>query len=294
MLAKRGRPHRAVDAIPAARSCVGCSPNPRPDPFCQQMGSDPIAPRTLARASFSRVWRFFLPPPRPYPRRPQVFSPRAHERTAAPRRSVDKDRIARFEREAHVLATLNHANIAQIYGLEETGGIAALVMELVDGPTLADRIAQGPIPLGEALPIAKQVAAAHDALVAGNVCNTNVYEPDDRDSIARVRAMFTEQVGWALDADVDLVIGETFWTYHGAFRCTDIGPRGVVAGKLGPREIARAERVDGELRITKRIDHDPSWLNGPPYAVEEVVFDENELLGCFRTEAELLADGGDE
>ena len=58
-----------------------------------------------------------------------------------------------------------------------------------------------------------------------------------------------------------------------------------------PREIGRAEKVDGELRITKRIDDDPSWLNGPPYAVEEVVFDENELLGCFRTEAELLGDG---
>jgi hypothetical protein len=58
--------------------------------------------------------------------------------------------------------------------------------------------------------------------------------------------------------------------------------------------LAGVGRVDGEVRITKRIDGDPSWLNGPPYAVEEVVFDENELLGCFRTEAELLADGGDE
>ena len=91
----------------------------------------------------------------------------------------------------------------------------------------------------------------------------------------------------------DFVIGETFCTHHGAFLCTDIGTRVVVAVKLGPREIARAESADGELRITKRIDDDPSWLNGPPYAVEEVVFDENELLGCFRTEAELLADGGD-
>ena len=86
----------------------------------------------------------------------------------------------------------------------------------------------------------------------------------------------------------DFAIGETFWTHAGAFRCTDIGTRVVVAVKLGPREIGRAEKVDGELRITKRIDDDPSWLNGPPYAVEEVVFDENELLGCFRTEAELL------
>ena len=68
----------------------------------------------------------------------------------------------------------------------------------------------------------------------------------------------------------DFAIGETFWTHAGAFRCTDIGTRVVVAVKLGPREVSRAESVDGELRITKRIDDDPSWLNGPPYAVEEV------------------------
>ena len=74
--------------------------------------------------------------------------------------------------------------------------------------------------------------------------------------------------------------------------CTDIGTRVVVAVKLGPRAVSRAESVDGEVSITKRIDDDSSWLNGPPYAVEEVVFDENELLGCFRTEAELMADGG--
>ena len=80
----------------------------------------------------------------------------------------------------------------------------------------------------------------------------------------------------------DFVIGETFWTQAGAFRCTDIGTRVVVAVKLGAREVSRTESVDGELRITNRIDDDPSWLNGPPYAVEEVVFDENELMGCFR------------
>ena len=68
----------------------------------------------------------------------------------------------------------------------------------------------------------------------------------------------------------------------------------MVGVKLGPRQIGRAETVDGEFRITKRIDDDPSWLNGPPYAVEEVVFDENELLGCFRSEAELLGDGADD
>ena len=75
----------------------------------------------------------------------------------------EADRLARFRREAEILASLNHPNIAQIHGLEERDGIKALVMELVEGPTLADRIAQGPIPLDEALPIAKQIAEAVEA-----------------------------------------------------------------------------------------------------------------------------------
>jgi Tol biopolymer transport system component len=75
----------------------------------------------------------------------------------------DPDRLARFHREAQVLAALNHPNIAQIYGFEDTGATHALVMELVDGPTLADRIEQGPVPLAEALAIAKQIATALEA-----------------------------------------------------------------------------------------------------------------------------------
>ena len=67
----------------------------------------------------------------------------------------DPDRLARFQREAQVLASLNHPNIAAIHGLEESSGVRALVLELVDGPTLADRIAHGTIPLDEALPIAE-------------------------------------------------------------------------------------------------------------------------------------------
>ena len=78
----------------------------------------------------------------------------------------DPERLARFRREAQVLAALNHPNIAHIHGFEDSNGIHALVMELVEGPTLAERIVQGPIPLSEALPIAKQIAealaAAHD------------------------------------------------------------------------------------------------------------------------------------
>jgi serine/threonine-protein kinase len=72
----------------------------------------------------------------------------------------DAERIARFQREAQVLASLNHPNIAAIYGLEDADGIHALVMELVEGPTLADRIAAGPIPIDEALAIAAQIAEA--------------------------------------------------------------------------------------------------------------------------------------
>ena len=75
----------------------------------------------------------------------------------------DPDRLARFEREAKVLASLNHPNIGHIYGLEEAEGQKALVLELVEGPTLAERIKQGPIPLDEALPIAKQIAEALEA-----------------------------------------------------------------------------------------------------------------------------------
>jgi Tol biopolymer transport system component len=80
--------------------------------------------------------------------------------------TLDGDRIARFRREAQVLASLNHSNIAGIYGVEDSGSTHALVLELVEGPTLADRIAKGPIPLDDALPIAKQIAegleAAHE------------------------------------------------------------------------------------------------------------------------------------
>jgi Tol biopolymer transport system component len=72
----------------------------------------------------------------------------------------DKQLMARFQREAQVLASLNHSNIASIYGLEDSGGVRALVMELVEGPTLADRIKGGAVPLEEALPIVKQIAEA--------------------------------------------------------------------------------------------------------------------------------------
>ena len=75
----------------------------------------------------------------------------------------DAERLARFTREAQTLASLNHPNIAHIHGLEESNGVRALVMELVEGEDLSQRIARGPIPIDEALPIAKQIAEALEA-----------------------------------------------------------------------------------------------------------------------------------
>jgi serine/threonine protein kinase len=75
----------------------------------------------------------------------------------------DSDRLARFTREAQTLASLNHPHIAGIYGLEESNGVRALVMELVEGEDLSQRMARGPIPLDEALPTARQIAEALEA-----------------------------------------------------------------------------------------------------------------------------------
>ena len=98
--------------------------------------------------------------------------------------ATDPDRLARFQREAQVLASLNHPNIAAIHGLEESDGIRALVLELVEGPTLADRISQGPIPVDVTLPIAKQIAealeAAHEAgVIHRDLKPANIKVKDD-------------------------------------------------------------------------------------------------------------------
>ena len=77
--------------------------------------------------------------------------------------TADPERRSRFSREARLLATLNHPNIGAIYGLEETDGVTALVLELVDGPTLAERLERGPLPVSEGLAIARQIADALDS-----------------------------------------------------------------------------------------------------------------------------------
>ncbi len=100
--------------------------------------------------------------------------------------SHDPDRMARFEREARLLASLNHPGIASMYGLEESGEACAIAMELVDGPTLADRLRAGAVPLEEALPVAAQIAealeAAHEkGIIHRDLKPANVkVTPDDR------------------------------------------------------------------------------------------------------------------
>ena len=74
----------------------------------------------------------------------------------------EADRRARLAREARLLASLNHPNVGAIYGFEETDGVSALVLELVGGPTLADRLASGPMPVAEAVSVARQIAQALD------------------------------------------------------------------------------------------------------------------------------------
>jgi len=90
----------------------------------------------------------------------------------------DEERLARFEREAKVLASLNHPNIASIHGFEESDDVKALVLELVEGPTLAERIAEGPIPVEEALPIARQIAEALEAGHEAGVIHRDLKPPN--------------------------------------------------------------------------------------------------------------------
>ena len=127
--------------------------------------------------------------------------------------AADPERLARFRREAQVLASLNHPNIGHIYGLEEGGDTPLLVLELVDGPTLADRIADGPIPLAEALALGKQVAEGLEAAHEHGVVHRDV-KP----------------------ANIKI-------THDGVVKVLDFGPAKVASGDTASPDLTRAPTV---------------------------------------------------
>src|SRR5436190_10510070 len=98
--------------------------------------------------------------------------------------ALDAERLGRFTREAQALASLNHPNIATIYGIEESNGVRALVMELVEGEDLSARLARGALPFEEALPIARQIAdaleAAHEQGIVHRDAHQRDLQPADR------------------------------------------------------------------------------------------------------------------
>jgi|ERR1039458_1950570 serine/threonine protein kinase len=102
----------------------------------------------------------------------------------------DPQRMARFEREAQLLASLNHQNIASIYGLEESADVRAFVMELVEGPTLAERIARGSLPLGEALAVARQIAEALEYAHERGIIHRDLKAANDSRISNRLKAFF--------------------------------------------------------------------------------------------------------
>jgi serine/threonine-protein kinase len=187
----------------------------------------------------------------------------------------DPDRVARFQREAELLATLNHANIAAIYGLEQADGMRALVLELVEGPTLADRIAQGPIPIDEAVLIASQIADALEAAHEKGVIHRDLkpanikLTPDDKVKVldfGLAKMLETPVVSGALSMSPTLSV---LATYAGVILGT--------AAYMSP-EQARGKTVD------KRTD---VWAFGcvlyemltgtPPFQGEDVA----EVIGAI-------------
>jgi serine/threonine-protein kinase len=154
----------------------------------------------------------------------------------------DPDRLARFGREAQLLASLNHPHIAQIHGFDNTGGLHALVMELVEGPTLADRIAQGAIPIDEALAMAKQIAEALEA-----AHEQGIIHRDLKPANIKVRPDGTVKV---LDFGLAKAIDSTFresadarhWPPHGVL-ATGAGVIVGTAAYMSP-EQARGRPVD--------------------------------------------------
>jgi serine/threonine protein kinase len=181
----------------------------------------------------------------------------------------DADRLARFEREAKLLASLNHPHIAQIYGLEVSDSSSALVMELVDGPTLADRIAQGPLPLDEALAIARQMTdaleAAHEqAIVHRDLKPANIkLRPDG--TVKVLDFGLAKAMDPSLSSGSDPMMSPTLTTH-----ATQIGAVLGTAAYMAP-EQARGRAVDKRADIWAfGVILDEMLTGRSPFASESV------------------------
>jgi len=158
----------------------------------------------------------------------------------------DPDRLARFKREAQVLAALNHANIAQIHGFEDAAATPALVMEFVDGPTLADRIAAGALPLDETLAIARQIA---DALEAAH--ELGIIHRDLKPANVKVRPDGAVKV---LDFGLAKAIDTTVTSGADAMNSPTLTARATqMARSSAPRRTCRPSRRAAS-RSTRRAD----------------------------------------
>jgi eukaryotic-like serine/threonine-protein kinase len=157
----------------------------------------------------------------------------------------DPERLARLQREAEVLASLNHANIAQVHGLEKSGGATAIIMELVEGPTLEERIARGAIPMDEALSIARQIADALDAAHTQSIVHRDL-----KPANIKLRAPGTVKVldfGLAKGFDADAAAPD-----HVASSPTMTTPVRTVAGAIvGTPAYMAPEQVRGEAIDTR-------------------------------------------
>jgi serine/threonine protein kinase len=155
-------------------------------------------------------------------------------------------RMARFQREAHMLASLNHPNIAAIHGLEESSGVRALVMELVEGPTLADRIAQGPIPLEEALPITRQMAEAVECAHEKGIIHRDLKPANVKVTVEGVVKVLDFGLAKALEGGT--TSGDLENSPTASVAATETGVIVGTAGYMAP-EQARGKAVDRRADI---------------------------------------------
>ena len=202
-----------------------------------------------------------------------------------PRFALDPDRVARFGREAQMLAALKHPNIAAIYGVEESGELQALVLELVDGPTLADRIASGSLALGEALAIGRQIAEALEAAHEKGIVHRDLKPANikiDRGGVVKVldfglaKAMIPDNDRPDLTGShAGLILGTASYMSPEQARGHSVDKRGDIwafGGVLYEMLTGRLAFPGGTVSdtIAKILERDPDWSALPATTPEPV------------------------